>query len=270
MDYIYFYSYLFTDSSGYFYENEIKNLIEYGLELRNLFKKLSISLIPDDNILLNKVNKIFPFLFKDNYLSFNKDSMNINVIELIFKVIYYKILIYKNKQNTLLFQNKDYSNIRFKLKIVLFKNNRDKFIIDYNKIYLIVTYDKRYKDKSYKDINYFKLKTFKVKKDYKLSRRTRNIIDKFLLKETGKFIKDFYTNLNIDFNNIGEDIFNSFDILDNLNINEILNEVIPDNRFFESKFLPNIKHEQIDFMSSEYLGKDFDKEDIFIPIRFDF
>ena len=49
-----------------------------------------------------------------------------------------------------------------------------------------------------------------------------------------------------------------------------LNEVIPDNRFFESKFLPNIKHEQIDFMSSEYLGKDFDKEDIFIPIRFDF
>jgi hypothetical protein len=145
-------------------------------------------------------------------------------------------------------------------------------LIDYNNIYLIV--NKNTKDEGNNEIIYYKLELLKLKKNNTLSRRNRNIINKYLFMKIGLIIKDFYIINNI---NVDEDILkNSLDYLEGFNLMNVLNSVMPDNIFFESLFNPYIKYESIDLSNPRYLGIDMNldnfiyERDIFIPINFDF
>ena len=60
------------------------------------------------------------------------------------------------------------------------------------------------KDEGNNESIYYKLEPLKLKKNNILSRRTRNIINKYLFMKIGLIIKDIYIINNI---NIDEDIF---------------------------------------------------------------
>ena len=183
------------------------------MNIRNIFLDYSnVEFFQPEGIreheFLNKVEEIFPFLFKDNHLKFCYN----NVLELIVKIIFNKLFINKIinkkkglKDNNLTKYKLNRINIKFKLKIFLcprLKNN-DEILIDYDNIYLIViTPENKSKVRSAmlgidNKIIYYKLQPLKFKKNNIISRRTRNIINKYLFKEIGIFIKNYYSDLNI-------------------------------------------------------------------------
>jgi|GEM_PF-3963354 len=164
---------LFTASRINLYQKEINKWIDDGLIFFNEFERANLTMIgnSNDKYLLDKIKKDFPLFFKEQYTNVNE-----NVNDFIVKNILNKLVIYENK---LANNNK----MKFKLKIFLNKV-KDKYEIDYNNIYLIVSYD---------DINssiiYFKLESLKLNNN-KISKRTKNIISKYLFKQTAIFIKE--------------------------------------------------------------------------------
>jgi hypothetical protein len=231
---------LFIDiyEKGFFYK--INALIYKGLSLRESFNDWG------ELSLLKSIKKIFPYLFKDHFLSVN----NNNMLEFIVKNIYHNLLI-NGKKNLLLMENN--IKIGFKLKITFLNNEevigrkytlikKGNVRIDYNKIFLLIIDNKN-------NTHYLNLSA-KLKKDNNISIKTENIINKHLLAYISKNIKDYISQyINIK----NENIINTAALLkglekdlDSLNIIDILNEVIPDKMFFNTGFYPYIKYRKRD------------------------